>query len=158
MRMILKAWRDESKGARDRACNETGAARARVLSGEPFATVASEMSDANPEYGGSLGWVHMNEIAPWMQRAVEGKESGAVTEVVETGFGCAILLIQERRNYTPISYEQAHEVLYKKVFSEKMSAEYDTFVEDLRSRTFIERKGIYADAATLNAGPGASEF
>lgn len=130
------------------ACSLARTARGRVVGGEPFEEVASEVSEANPEYGGSTGWIHQREMAGWMSDTVMDMDDGQISGVVETPFGCNVLQVVDRRSYEPVSFEDARETLYDRVFAEKMQVEYAKFIEQLRSNTYIERKGLFADEVT----------
>ena len=76
-------------------------------------------------------------------------DPGQMTPVLEMPFGCNVLLLVERRDFTPRSYEDTKEQIHQQMFSEKMQAEYVRFMERLRRQTYIERKGLFADAARL---------
>ena len=113
------------------------AARRRVLRGQPPARRRSRLDP--PERAG----------AGWMTQAVDPLEKGQVSDVIEMPFGCNLLQLVERREYQPLTYEQARDVVRQAIFNEKMGAKYRSFMDDLRERTYIERKGVYADAARL---------
>jgi peptidyl-prolyl cis-trans isomerase SurA len=150
LRHLLVPFDPEDARSRQRACDAVHAALARVAGGEPFEAVASEVSEVNPTSGGDLGWIHERELASWMPPALEGLAPGGVSEALETTFGCNALQLVERRAFEPLTYEQAREELRAQLFNERMAKEYAEFMEELRSRTFIERKGIYAEAARLD--------
>lgn len=130
------------------ACSLVRTARGRVVAGESFEDVAAETSEANPEYGGSTGWIHQREMAPWMSDAVMGMDDGQLSGIIETPFGCNVLLVVDRRSYERVTFEAARETLYDRVFAEKMQVEYTKFIEELRSNTYIERKGLFEDEVT----------
>lgn len=138
----------------DAAC---ASARARILAGEPFETVAAEGS--GPLGGGDsdLGWLHADELASWMRPVVAGLDPGATSEVVETPFGCNLLQLVARRAMRPVSYEEARPSLRDELYEQRFTEEYTQFVEKLRRQTYVERKGIFAEAARLGAPtPGAT--
>jgi hypothetical protein len=79
--------------------------------------------------------------------------------VIETEFGCNVLEVVQRRPYEPRSYEQAREQVYQRLFQERMQREYLKFMDKLREQTYVERKGIFAQARETGgvfggAGPG----
>lgn len=90
------------------------ALRARLLAGEPFATVARDGaaaeqtgSDAVNKLEGDLGWV--TEQAPLPQpvlKAALTQPVGKIGEVIETADGYHILLASERREARQVPYEQ----------------------------------------------------
>ncbi len=142
------------------ACMKVGAARARIVGGEAFKVVASQVSQVNPEVGGAIGWLHESEMAGWMLEAVDGLEPGDVSRVSEQPFGCNLIEVVERRPYQQITWEKAKDPLTEQVFERKMAEQYKEFIESLREQTYIERKGVFADSRRLGdeAGAGAGDF
>jgi peptidyl-prolyl cis-trans isomerase SurA len=145
---------DDAEGAprtRAAACEAVSAARDRILAGEDFRAVASQVTESNPQAGGELGWIHEGDVAAWMRPALGGLASGGTSSVIETDFGCGLIQLVDQRDFQPRTYEQARDALYARLFNERLAVEYAKFIEELRSRTFIERKGMFADVQ-----PGAS--
>lgn len=154
LRHLLIPISENTRAARKETCALAAAARERVIAGESFAEVASELSVVNPELGGDIGWLHADSMAAWMQ-PVHTLEAGGITEVLETSFGCNVLQVVERRDFEPIGYEEARERLQAEIFDEKVAEEYAEFIQKLRSQTYIERKGIFSEADRL-AEPATS--
>ncbi len=148
VRLIAVSGSDEAGAPRTRAeaCEAVSAARERVAAGEDFRTVASQLTEANPQAGGELGWIHEHELAAWMTPVLSALAAGATSNAVETEFGCGLLQLVDKREFQPRSFEQAREVLRGRLFNERLALEYTKFIEELRSKTFIERKGMFADA------------
>jgi hypothetical protein len=59
--------------------------------------------------------------------------------------------VVERRGFQPLTYEQAEQQLYAELFNKGLEAEYEKWIEEIRGHTYIERKGIFAEAARLGA-------
>jgi hypothetical protein len=57
--------------------------------------------------------------------------------------------VEESRSFEPVSYEEARDRLYAEIFNRELEQEYERWIEELRSRTYIERKGVFASAARL---------
>jgi len=142
-------------GDRKAARAAAGAARARIAAGEDAAAVAAEVSEANPERGGALGWIHRRDLAGWMAPAVLPLESGALSEVIETSFGCNLVQVVERREYQPVTFERAEDALHGRIFAERMQVEYVKFIDEIRADTYIERKPFFADAQAAEAAQPA---
>jgi peptidyl-prolyl cis-trans isomerase SurA len=157
LRQILVTYGEEIGRSRDEACVAARAARDRVVSGEPFGVVASEVSDVAPERGGDIGYLHWDTAAPWMKKVVSGLEPGQYSDVIELPFACGVVQLVERREYEPVSYEQAHARLEQEVYDRHMEEAMDKWLEDLRAHTYIERKGYFADAARFqNSASGGA--
>jgi len=139
------------------ACASLEAALARIRAGEAFETIASEMSEVAPAEGGDIGWLHSDSIASWMREVVDPMEIGETSDVVQLPFGCSLLKLVDRRDFTPISYEDAKEPLQQEVYQTHLEKEFRAWMEELRSQTFIERKGHFAEAATLGSKSGFAD-
>jgi peptidyl-prolyl cis-trans isomerase SurA len=147
LRHILVPITSEDANASDKACTTARAARRRIAAGEDWNDVARDVSVVNPEVGGDVGWVHATNVAGWMSDAVAKLEPGQMSPVIPTRFGCNVLRLEERRRFEPLTYEQAKPRLYQELFEQQLGEEYTVFLEKLREQTYIERKGMYADAA-----------
>jgi len=145
LRHILVAASPERPVAE--TCKIARSGKARVESGEDFRAVAAELSQANPERGGTLGWIHEKDLAGWMRPVVVGLEPGQMSGVIEMPFGCNLILVVDRRDYQPVSYEQAQNQIHNQLFNEQMELEYTKFIEELRSDTYIERKDLFSRPA-----------
>jgi peptidyl-prolyl cis-trans isomerase SurA len=148
LRHILVTFASQTPAAHQAACGSVEAARGRVLAGEDFNVVASEVSESNPELGGNLGWIQQRDLAAWMAPTVLEMNSGDLSNVIETAFGCNLLQVFERRAYEPVTYEEAYEVLSQRIFSERLAEEYLGFINDVREQTYIERKGEFSGGGT----------
>ncbi len=156
LRHLLVPFTRDGGEARRAACASAERARARLAAGEPFELVASQVSERAPG-SGDLGWIHEGGVASWMSGKIAGTEPGAVTEVIETDFGCNVLQVVDRRPFQPKGYEEVREQIHQRLFAERMQTEYLKFMDKLRDQTYIERKGIFAQAPPVGApGPFGS--
>jgi peptidyl-prolyl cis-trans isomerase SurA len=135
------------------SCDLVREIRQQIANGEPFEELARLHSAAAPQHGGDIGWLHEKSMADWMIELIEPLEAGHVSEMVELPFGCTIIKLMERKEFEPISYEQAKPMLQMAVFEMKVAEEYRKWMEKLRDRTFIERRGYFADAAQFGQQP-----
>jgi parvulin-like peptidyl-prolyl isomerase len=160
LRHILVPFDSEDPAARRRACAQTRKALVRIRGGEPFQDVAAEVSTVKPEKGGDIGWFHSSSLAPWMREAIDPLSNGGTSDVIEMPFGCNLLHVDEKRAYEQIAYEDVHDRLAEYLYQMRLGEEYSAFIDELREKTFIERKGIFADAARLGDGKdtGADEL
>jgi peptidyl-prolyl cis-trans isomerase SurA len=144
----------DGAAAREEACRLARQARDRIGAGESLSAVAADLAASRRIGGGDLGWVHLADLADWMKPAVAELSPGGVSPVIETPFGCALLELAERRGTRLVSYEEARGELRSRLFEQRFAEEYMSFVEKLREKTYIERKGLFAEAARLGAGAG----
>jgi hypothetical protein len=113
----------------------------------------------SPETGGDLGWMHSDELAANLREMVEPLQPGELSEVQELPIGCTLVQLVERRDFRPVTFEEVEEELRAAIYEEKLMAEYREWMEELRSHTFIERRGYFADAAQFGSDEqGGSEF
>jgi len=107
------------------ACAIAGEGRERLERGEiSFAALAREISDVNAARGGEMGWIHAGEIAAWMAPVVREIGARGVSSVVEMPFGCNLLEVVERRQFTPVAFEAAREELERELVQRKTEQEY----------------------------------
>ncbi|MCP4574503.1 MAG: hypothetical protein GY838_19300 [bacterium] len=121
---------------------EIEAARARLLAGESFATVAAEVSadPASASRGGLLGTFRMEDLSEQFQTVIDAASVGQVTEPVQTAAGWYVFLVQERIEGHRFTYEDLKEQLRGAVEGEKIEAALADYVAGLRTRFFIDEK------------------
>ena len=93
-----------------------------------------------------------------MTKLISHLEDGQVSDVAELPFGCTIVKLVERKTFEPISYEQARTGLYNEAFDRKAADQYREWIEELRDRTFIERRGYFADAVILHESSSSGKL
>ena len=152
LRHILVPFDGEDPAARRRACDQTRKALVRIRGGESFQDVAAEVSTMKPETGGDIGWYHARSLASWMRVAIDPLPDCGTSDVIEMPFGCNLLQVVEKRLYEEITYESARAGIADYLYQKRLGEEYSEFIEELREQTYIERKGIFADAARLGEG------
>lgn len=144
VRHILVMPQGRSASDAGTACQVADRARQAIVAGETsFPAMAQQISDMNPERGGDLGWIHRKDLAGWMSDVVDRLEPGQVSRVVEMPFGCNLLELVDRREFRPISFEEAGPQLRNMLFQQKTEVEYGEWLDVLRSQTHIEKKGAF---------------
>jgi peptidyl-prolyl cis-trans isomerase SurA len=162
LRVIVVPPKTDQPGAREAACSEVDAAKARLAGGEKFEGVAREVSASDPDAGVSQAWVHESEVAGWMRAVVQSLPVGAVSDRIDVGSGCGIVQVGDKRSFVPKTFEQAKDGLRRQLFDERLQAEYKKLIDRLRAQTYIERKGIFGDTGIQRSSavakpPGAEE-
>jgi peptidyl-prolyl cis-trans isomerase SurA len=152
LRHIVVPFLNDDELLRSAACREAERAREQLATGASFQLVASELSPEAAQASRDLGWIHQSSLASWMAAQVIALDAAGVTDVIRTDFGCNVIELVERRSFEPRSYEDVKEQLYDRLFALEMQEEYVEFMERLRESTYIERKGVFADAARLSTG------
>lgn len=157
LRHLLIPFTSDDPASKDAVCAVATSELARIDSGEQFEAVASDVSVVNPQRGGDIGWIHTDSAAKWMKNSVENLEPGQHTGVVRTGFGCNILELVERRTFKRAEFKDVANQIYRELFDQRMAEEYQSFIEKLRSQTYVERKGMFKDTASLTRAPEDSD-
>jgi len=126
----------------DDAAAVIGMARARLLAGEPFATVAAEVSgdEASAANGGVLGTFRLEDLSEQFQSVLVDVEVGEITEPVLTPVGWYLFQLQERVPGHMFTYEELREQLRIVVENTRIEAKLAEYVAELRTRFFIDEK------------------
>ena len=159
VRQILVTFGKDTGRTTEQACAIATLARQKVVDGGvPFADVAKEVSEVAPKDGGDLGWLPTNQLADWMHEALDSLQPGGVSNLMVQPFGCSVLQLVERRDMEKPSYEKVHDALKEEAFNHKLEERYRDWLEELRQKTYIDRRGYFAEAAQLGANlPGDKE-
>jgi peptidyl-prolyl cis-trans isomerase SurA len=131
-----------------------------VLKGESFEAVAKQVSEVSPRDGGDLGWLPVEQLASWMREALDPLQPGGVSELLVQPFGCSVLELVERREMAKPPYEKIHDALKEEAFNRKLEVKYREWLEELRQKTYIDRRGYFADATRFDlnrAGAGGGD-
>jgi peptidyl-prolyl cis-trans isomerase SurA len=160
VRQLLVTYGEKPKRDQASACALVEAGLQRIRAGEDFAQVAREMSEVAPKDGGDIGWLHLDSVASWMSAALAPLEPGGTSDVLLLPFGCTLLNLVERREIAPVTYEQAQDALAQELWEQALAEGYREWIEELREKTYIDRRGYFADAGRLGepafpAEPGA---
>lgn len=146
LRHILVATGAQTMRDDATACAVAADAVAKIRAGQlDFREAARQITDMNPQQQGELGWLHTNEIAPWMAKAISGLKPGETTDPIPMPFGCNVLQVVEYRTFTPVTLEQAQPSLRTELVNQKTDREIMVWLESVREQTFISRKGEYAE-------------
>jgi len=130
--------RGVSVGEDDAAREEAEAIRARLLAGEPFPRLATELSDAaSRANGGLIGPVGVAELAQPLQDQLAGMAVGSLTEVIRTPTGYQILKLETRTQTLIRSFDEARGDIGEQVGSAKMADERLKYLEELRGQATI---------------------
>ena len=128
-------------GLDEEARQKAEVARARIVAGEDFSTVAAELSDApSKANGGLIGPVNRSELALLVLELVEGLSVGDVSEATRTTQGYQFFKLESATDATPRPFEEVRDEIANNVFNDRRLAAYDEFVDKLRTEAIIEWK------------------
>jgi len=108
--------------------------RERLLKGEDFAAVASELSTdtSNKDTGGDLGWFGKGTMVPPFEEAAFSQKVGEIGKPVQTDFGWHIIQVigHEDRPLTADQFDQAKQNAFSKWLEDlRAKAEADGLIE-----------------------------
>jgi parvulin-like peptidyl-prolyl isomerase len=125
-------------GADDAAKEKALSARNRLLGGEPFARLAGEISDSGSKAnGGLIGPLNYDELAPALQKMIDGMKPGDVSEPIRTTRGYQLLKLEERSEVKTKTFEEARDDIGNKVGEQKMTVERLRYLDKLRAEATI---------------------
>jgi peptidyl-prolyl cis-trans isomerase SurA len=131
----VNVGRDEA--ARDKA-NDI---RRRALAGESFEKLAADLSDSpSRANAGLIGPLTMTELSPDLRKLIEAMKAGDVSEPLRSPRGYQVFKLESSTPPETLPFEQAREQIADRVFTDKRRAEYEKFLERLRSEAIIEWK------------------
>jgi peptidyl-prolyl cis-trans isomerase SurA len=133
---ILNVAADEAAQAKTREI------RTRVTAGgENFEKLAAELSDSpSKANAGLIGPLSVNDISPELRKLIEVMKSGDVSEPVRTARGYQILKLESITPTETMTLEKAREQISERVFTDKRKAEFQKYIQKLRTQAIIEWK------------------
>jgi peptidyl-prolyl cis-trans isomerase SurA len=138
--VLLRVDISEENQAAARTRSEEVVRKAR--GGQDFATLATEYSDdpGTREQGGLLGTFQVDQLSTQFQAAISGMGPGEVSDPIEGAAGYFVLKLVDQADGEAYTYEDLEERMRQAVFEQKLDAELEVFLEELRERFYIEIK------------------
>jgi len=129
------------------AADEAAKARADEIrkrattGGESFEKIAAEVSDSpSKANAGLIGPLSVNDLSPDLRKLVESMKAGDVSEPVRTARGYQLLKLETITPTTTLPLDKAREQISERVFTDKRKAEFQKYLQKLRSQAIIEWK------------------
>jgi parvulin-like peptidyl-prolyl isomerase len=125
----------------DEARARASAIRARILAGEDFGKVASEVSDApSKANGGLIGPINVSELSDGLQKMVKSMKPGEVTAPIRTTQGYQILKLETLKESAVQPFDSVRDLVAEKVHAERQRQEIRKFLGRVRGQAIIEWK------------------
>jgi peptidyl-prolyl cis-trans isomerase SurA len=110
----------------------------RLKDGEDFAQLAKVYSEAkSADQGGDLGEFDLRLLAEPIQKALDGREKGAFTEVVDTDQGFQIFYIEDVTERGGKSMEKVKAEIQEKLYAEIVDQKFQDWLTSLREQSHI---------------------
>jgi peptidyl-prolyl cis-trans isomerase C len=133
-RITPNATEDEKKNARTRA----NSAHTRVLAGEDFAAVASEVSEGREaSQGGDMGFFARDSMMPELTNVAFSLELGQISDIIETRFGFHILKLEEKRPAAKMTFSEAKGPVRRLIEENKAGRMVDELLIELREKATV---------------------
>ena len=114
-------------------------ARRLIAAGTDFGEVAKVRSESgSAESGGDLGLFLVRELDESFRSVVEELETGAVSEPIRIGESLYLLKVDERTEESTTPLDDVRNQIAESLYSEKMAAEMENFVRNLREHSIVE--------------------
>ena len=130
---------NEHEGSEEGAKNRARDLYNRLKQGESFKSLASQYSQGTTaDKGGSIG---SNEIEKWhpdIVKAIEGLESGDISEPQKTKDGYVIYRVDNRVHSTIPPLEKVDSIIRNRLWMDKVRPELQRFVNRLKEEAYIQ--------------------
>lgn len=115
--------------------------RDQIVAGKrTFEDLAKEFSeDGSAANGGDLGWTPAGSFVPEFEEAMNRLEINGLSAPVVSRFGVHLIQVLERR-FVPVDPRQARDQARNTLRERKFPAAYNEWVEELRSKAYIEMR------------------
>ncbi|HTL43713.1 MAG TPA: peptidyl-prolyl cis-trans isomerase [Vicinamibacterales bacterium] len=145
LREIFVEVPSDTKGvnvAQDEAAQKKAAdARERLLKGEDFAKVASEVSDSTSKAnGGLIGPFAHSDMSPQLQQLVDKMKPGDITPVIRTTKGYQVFKLESMTAKQLQPFDKVRDLIADKVAAQRTKIEMRKFLARLRDQALIEWK------------------
>ena len=148
-RITPNATSGEKKEARARATS----ARRRVLAGEDFAVVATEVSEGREApNGGDMGFFAHDMMMPELTNVAFALEVGQISDIIETRFGFHILKVEEKRPASKMTFSEAKGPVRQLIQRNKVELMVDELLVELRENGKVVMSTSPTDASTAEDG------
>jgi peptidyl-prolyl cis-trans isomerase SurA len=138
--------------------------RVRVTTGgEAFDKLAAEVSDSpSKANGGLIGPISLDDVNPELRKQIEAMKAGDISQAIRLPRGYQLLKLETLAPTQTMSFEQAREHIGDRVFTDKRKAEFQKYLEKLRSQAIIEWKNqdvkkAFEQGLKQQAAAGASQ-
>jgi peptidyl-prolyl cis-trans isomerase D len=149
--ILLTVPADASAAKREEIRQRLQAVRERLLAGEPFATVAAEVSQdpGTAGNGGELGWIGRGALDSAFEQAVFALQPETLSEPVRSRFGYHLVEVLEVRGGEPKPFEAVRDKLVEDLSSGSLEAVFFEQAEQLATLTYESPDSLIPAAEAL---------
>jgi len=126
----------------------------RLKHGDSFEDMALRFSDGpNALQGGRLGFVRQGELLPGIERAIASLVPGGISDPIETSEGFHIMRLEDKKPRQFRPFEEVRVEIQGLVFQQKSEDVFQTWLANLKDKSYIEIKFESALSGPSTAGP-----
>ena len=113
----------------------------RLAAGEPFAQLASDLSDSpSKANGGLIGPISKTDLSPELLKEIEELKPGQLTRVLRTPRGYQIIKLESMTATKVKTMDEARAEIADKVASQKQRGQMRQYMQHLRTQATIDWK------------------
>ena len=117
------------------------AIRGRILAGEDFGKVATEVSSApSKSTGGLIGPINVSELSESLQTLLKTLKPGQVTAPMRVAKGYQILKLETIKEASVQAFEDVQDLVSERVHTDRQRQEIRKFLARVRGQAIIEWK------------------
>jgi peptidyl-prolyl cis-trans isomerase SurA len=145
LREILVAVPTSEKGVNvaedDAAKAKAEDIRKRVDAGEPFARLASDLSDSGSKAnGGLIGPISRSDLSPELQQEIANLKVGQMTRTIRTTRGYQIIKLESSSEVKTKTMDEARPEIADRVAAQKQRGQMVQYLQQLRTQAIIDWK------------------
>jgi peptidyl-prolyl cis-trans isomerase SurA len=115
--------------------------RKRLESGEPFAQLASEVSESGSKAnGGLIGPIARTDLSPELLKEIDPLKVGQLTRVLRTTRGYQIILLESRTEIKVKTLDEARPEIADRLAADKQRGHMLQYLQQLRTQAIIDWK------------------
>jgi peptidyl-prolyl cis-trans isomerase SurA len=115
--------------------------RKRLEGGEPFAQLASEVSDSGSKAnGGLIGPINRSDLSPDLLKEISPLKVGQMTRVLRTTRGYQIIKLESATEAKVKTMDEARPEIADKVAAQKQRGQMAHYLQQLRTQAIIDWK------------------
>ena len=113
----------------------------KLEAGEDFADLAKEYStdESTAKNGGELGFIKSGEMVEEFEKAAFALKVGEISDIVKTDYGYHIITATDYKEAKESTYEESKEDAKEAALAAKISSEYSSWVEELKTEYDIQK-------------------
>lgn len=136
--ILIRVTPNEPEAAKKAARSRIEKAHRRVVGGDDFAAVATEVSDGpNAANGGDLGFFAQDSMVPVLANAAFALDVGEISDIIESQFGFHIVQILDKKSAGKLTYAEARGPAEELLKENKMGEMVTLLIQELTASATI---------------------